>query len=99
MVFLAIVTSGLLVYRFLEIFFPALRFRRLSKRANLCDRECIHELLQVTDLGDWFLLMQIGKNVDCINYKDILEKLKNCLRHTSDYGELKPLKSYEAEKN
>lgn len=99
LVFLAIVTSALLVYRFFEIFFPTIRYKRLHKRANLCDGDCIRELLQVTDLGDWFLLMQIGKNVDCINYKEILEKLKNCLRHVSDYGELKPLKSYESEKS
>lgn len=99
LVFLAIVTSIVLIYRFFVIFFPKIRLTLLSKKASLADKNNLRELLQVTDLGDWFLLMQIGKNVDMINYRDILEKLRLSLRNVSNDSELQPLKSDEGHKS
>ena len=92
LVLLAIITSYILIYRLVVIFFPTVRLTLLKRRAKFVDKQNIDELLQVTDLGDWFLLMQIGKNVDVINYRDILEKLRLSLRNLSEHSERQPLK-------
>jgi len=99
LVFLAFVTTLILIYRFFVIFFPKLRLKLLKNKARFVDKNNLQELLQVTDLGDWFLLMQIGKNIDAINYREILEKLRLSLRYSSEDSELKPLKPYEAAKS
>ena len=70
-----------------------MRLTLLKRRAKFVDKQNINELLQATDLGDWFLLMQIGKNVDVINYRDILEGLRLKLRYSSEHSELQPLKA------
>ena len=94
LVLLAIITTYILFYRLTVIFFPNVRLSLLKRRAKFVDKQSIHELLQNTDLGDWFLLMQIGKNVDVINYRDILEQLRISLRYSSDHSsELQPLKA------
>lgn len=91
LVLLAVITTYILIYRFVVIFFPSVRLTLLKRRAKFVDKQSINELLQNTDLGDWFLLMQIGKNVDVINYRDIIEQLRMQLRYTSENSELQPL--------
>lgn len=97
--FLAIVTTIILIYRAFVIFFPSIRLTLLKKRARLVEKNNLRELLELTDLGDWFLLMQIGKNVDTINYRDIVEKLRLSLRSLSQNSEQLPLKENEALKS
>jgi len=86
-IFLAIVSSIHFVYRLVVIFIPFLREKLLNARARTVPAYKINDICQNTSRGDWFILYQLGKNIDPIIFKEFLEgdgKEENGL-----HGELK----------
>ncbi len=68
-------------YRLVTCFMPALRTNLLRARAKLSKSP-----LQVTaicrrfGLGDWFVLYQLGKNIDPLIYREFINDLYQQLR-------------------
>lgn len=63
-VFLAFITAGWLVYRFLTLSQPRVRYQVLRRRASLTRSNTLRHLLGTLDAGDWFLLSMLCKNMD-----------------------------------
>lgn len=61
---LAIITGIWLIYRFLTLTQPNIRFQVIKRRANLTQDEDLEDVLDQIDTGDWFLLSMMCKNMD-----------------------------------
>jgi len=81
-VILAIVTGLFLIYRACTIFLPALRIRLMRfkyprsdemDQRNI-DRDVMTDVIQHCDVGDWFLLYQVAKNISPFNLRFLLER-------------------------
>jgi len=71
-IFLAIVSSIHFVYRLVVIFIPFLREKLLSVRARTVPAYKINDICRNTSRGDWFILYQLGKNIDPIIFREFL---------------------------
>merc|ERR1711915_489144 len=71
-IFLAIVSAIHFVYRLVVIFIPCLRENLLKARARTVPAYEINEICQKTSRGDWFILYQLGKNIDPIIFREFL---------------------------
>lgn len=76
-VFLALLTGGLLIYRICVLNSSSFRDKVLAQRARLSDREEIVTVLNNGDIGDWFLLYMLCKNMDPLHYRELIEKLSS----------------------
>lgn len=74
-VFLAILSGALLIYRICILMLDQCRDRVLIGRAKLTDKEDILAVLENGDVGDWFLLYMLCKNMDPLHYRELLSKL------------------------
>lgn len=74
-IILAILLCGLLIFRAFIIFMPAIRPRLLNARNRMVPREICQSLSRKLDIGDWWLLYMLGRNLDPIIYKDVLAEL------------------------
>merc|ERR1712111_175792 len=74
-IFLAVVSSIHFVYRLIVIFIPQLRETLLKTRARTVPAYEISNICSKTSRGDWFILYQLGKNIDPIIFKEFLNKL------------------------
>lgn len=74
-VFMAIISGLTLVFRALVIIFPKLRLHLLKMRSRLVQRDYAEIVVQKAQLGDWFVLDLLGKNMDGMVYKDFLMDL------------------------
>jgi len=72
---LAIVSGIILVYRMVIIFFPHMRYVTLRSRARLTDRYHVRLVTDQAKIGDWFLLYLLCKNMDPINYRELMQEL------------------------
>ena len=66
---------GLFIYRLLIIFVPSIRARVLNARNRMVPREIAISISKKVDLGDWWILYMLGRNLDPIIYKDVLAEL------------------------
>jgi len=73
-VFLAIISGIILIYRFVIIFFPHLRYVTLRSRARLTDRNHLRLVMEVAKIGDWFLLYLLCKNMDGQHYRELMQE-------------------------
>ena len=62
-------------YRLAVIFTPCLRETLLKVRARLVPVHDVTHICNKTTRGDWFILYQLGKNIDPVIYKEFLIKL------------------------
>lgn len=83
-VILAILTFLVLLSRIAVILFPSTRPRMLHERCRLAYREHITTVTYNTDVGDWFLLYMLGKNLDSILFKEILSDLSKSFKKQED---------------
>lgn len=81
-VIIAIVSGIILIYRMAIIFFPHLRYRALRSRARFTDRYHLSLILDNGRIGDWFLLYLLCKNVDPMNFRELMRDL--CRRINND---------------
>eukprot|EP00096_Caligus_rogercresseyi_P016570 TRINITY_DN927_c0_g1_i1.p1 TRINITY_DN927_c0_g1~~TRINITY_DN927_c0_g1_i1.p1 ORF type:complete len:362 (+),score=85.23 TRINITY_DN927_c0_g1_i1:246-1331(+) len=78
-ILVSVVTGMQVVYRILTIVVPQLRIILLRARARLASREKIQHVGDFFCLGDWFVLYQLGKNIDPLIYKEFIDKLDKAI--------------------
>lgn len=64
-----------IVYIIAMIAFPILRLKSLERSGRMIPSAHLEALVHRTDTGDCFLLMTLGKNLDAITFKNLLEQL------------------------
>ncbi|KAB7501375.1 hypothetical protein Anas_14285, partial [Armadillidium nasatum] len=74
-VFLAIVTALQLVFHILVFRFLSIRLRLLEQRGKVGRSSELEHLLKFMDLGDFFLLQAIGKNINAFAFSDVIKGL------------------------
>ncbi|KAJ8878185.1 hypothetical protein PR048_022653 [Dryococelus australis] len=79
-VVLSIITGLSLLYRIIVCFGSDVRMYLLRARSRLAPHEEIEAIARKCQIGDWFVLYQLGKNIDPLIYKelvsDLVEKLE-----------------------
>jgi hypothetical protein len=70
---------GLLIYRLLIIFVPSVRARVLNARNRMVPREIAVSVSKKVDIGDWWIIYMLGRNLDPIIFRDILAELAKSL--------------------
>lgn len=66
---------GLVIYRLLIIFVPSIRARVLNARNRMVPREIAVSVSNKVDIGDWWIIYMLGRNLDPMIYKDVLAEL------------------------
>lgn len=74
-IILTILTGVSLLYRFAVVFMPKVRLYLLRARSRLSTHEDVESISTKCQLGDWFILYQLGKNIDPLIYKEIIADL------------------------
>nr|XP_018896518.1 PREDICTED: innexin shaking-B [Bemisia tabaci] len=72
---LGILTSGVVLYRFVIILSPRMRVYLLRMRFRLIRREAIDTIVRSSKMGDWFLLFMLGENIDSVIFRDVMHEL------------------------
>lgn len=70
---------GLVIYRLLIIFVPSVRARVLNARNRMVPREIAVAVSNKVDIGDWWIIYMLGRNLDPIIYKDVLAELSKSI--------------------
>ncbi|KAG8238732.1 hypothetical protein J437_LFUL016003 [Ladona fulva] len=81
---LGFLTTLTLMWRLLAIASPRTRVHLLNLRFRLLRRETCEALVRNTRLGDWFLLVTLGENIDSLVFKDVLTELSAKLKHARE---------------
>ncbi|CAO1416593.1 unnamed protein product [Diamesa serratosioi] len=66
---------GLLIYRAMIICLPSIRARVLNARNRMVPREIAISVSKKTDIGDWWIIYMLGRNLDPLIYRDVLAEL------------------------
>lgn len=74
-IFVTIVSSVHFVFRLATILIPSVRFYLLRVRANEVPPELIDSICRKSNIGNWFLLYQLGKSMDPFHFRQLLEIL------------------------
>jgi hypothetical protein len=74
-VFLSVVTGISLLYRAAVIVGPQIRMYLLRARSRLAPQDQIEAISRKCQIGDWFVLYQLGKNIDPLVYKELVADL------------------------
>ncbi|KAG5667871.1 hypothetical protein PVAND_015838 [Polypedilum vanderplanki] len=72
---LTILSAISLVYRFAVCLWPKVRLYLLRARSRLSSHEDVEQIADKCQIGDWFILYQLGKNIDPLIYKEIIADL------------------------
>ncbi|CAL4093611.1 unnamed protein product [Meganyctiphanes norvegica] len=78
-VLLAIISSLALLYRLLVFFVPAVRVGLLQKRARLQYKTSMETVSRKLQVGDFFLLFLLNKNLELLSFSSVLEELSKRL--------------------
>lgn len=79
LVALSVVTGLAIIYRVAILALPGLREIRLRSVSRFAASKEIKTIIRKFEVGDWFLLYQIGINTDPLIFKEIISKLANDL--------------------
>ncbi|OQR79945.1 innexin inx2-like [Tropilaelaps mercedesae] len=83
---LTLVTALWLVFRAATILVPSLRERLLLSNVCKYDTEAVNAIryiLREVDVGDWFIMYQVSKNIDPLHMAAFVKKLR--LRFTKEF--------------
>uniref|UniRef100_U5EUV3 Innexin n=1 Tax=Corethrella appendiculata TaxID=1370023 RepID=U5EUV3_9DIPT len=72
---LTILTFVSILYRLAVIVWPKARCYLLRARSRLSNHEDIEFIADKCQIGDWFVLYQLGKNIDPLIYKEVIVDL------------------------
>jgi len=84
---LAVVTGLWILYRLATIFLPPFRLWLLKVRAQMAGYDNLSRIQQHCELGDWFLLHQLGRVLEPSVYAEFLQELANQLENMPPKGE------------
>ena len=85
-VIIAVLTGVQMIYRLVTIFVPALRGLLLRAKARMLPDYEVNAVNKKCKLGDWFLLYQLGKNIDPMVFKSFLHTLYKEIHDGHDGG-------------
>uniref|UniRef100_A0A8D8XI51 Innexin n=1 Tax=Cacopsylla melanoneura TaxID=428564 RepID=A0A8D8XI51_9HEMI len=74
-ILLTVVTGLSLVYRFAVIMGPKVRLYLLRAKSRLSSQDQIETIARKCQIGDWFVLYQLGKNIDPLIFKELVSDL------------------------
>lgn len=77
--FVAILSGLNLVYRAAVVLIPTLRLHLLSAKSRLTSRCALEKIIKKCKIGDWFVLYQLGKNINPLIFKELLSELADKL--------------------
>ena len=63
------------MYRLILLVVPWLRLCIMKARARLVKQVEVEDICRRVRLGDWFILYQLGKNMDPVIFREFMEKL------------------------
>lgn len=72
---LSIVSGVSLAYRAAVVIWPKVRLYLLRARSRLSSHNAVENISEKCQIGDWFVLYQLGKNIDPLIYKEIIDDL------------------------
>lgn len=75
--FLVVVSVLALIYRFFTFLYPRMRVMATHSHCRISNPKAIREVLKYGGIGDWFLLDMLSKNMDPLNFRDLILDLKN----------------------
>ncbi|KAK2727152.1 innexin inx1-like [Artemia franciscana] len=67
--------TGLVIYRAALLVWPRTRPKMLRARARYIPGEVIDVLSRKTDLGDWWILYNLGRNLEPLVYREVVSEL------------------------
>ena len=70
--FLAVASLVAVVYRALTYLIPKMRILATQSRCRLVNRNALENLLHQLNVGDWFVLDLLSKNIDPLNFRDLV---------------------------
>ncbi|KAK4304115.1 hypothetical protein Pmani_023940 [Petrolisthes manimaculis] len=79
-ILVAVLTGLALVYRIVILVAPPVRKIMLRVRSSLTPSSTVDALSAKCQIGDWFLLYQLAKNMDPIIYREFLEELNHKMK-------------------
>ncbi|EEB14301.1 Innexin inx2, putative [Pediculus humanus corporis] len=74
-VILSVLTGLSLIYRAAVVMLPQLRQTLLRARSRLAPHDKIAQIARKCQIGDWFILYQLGANIDPLIYRELVEDL------------------------
>lgn len=78
-ILLTVLTGLCIIYRAAIVISPALRLYLLRARSRLSTQKDVQIIADKFQLGDWFILYQLGKNIDPLIFKELISSLANKL--------------------
>ncbi|KAL3205634.1 hypothetical protein MRX96_052959 [Rhipicephalus microplus] len=82
-IILAVLSGVVLIYRAFVIFLPQIRFMVLRRRAKLANKDYVERVCDRCKLGDWLILDLLCKNMDPVNFRDLINDYVRRLDHKS----------------
>jgi len=82
LIILAVLTAGYMIYTIAVIAIPSLRKIMLQRNAKTKygNDDRLDLLMRKADLGDWFLIFLLSKNLDSILFKEFISQLSEKLK-------------------
>lgn len=77
---LAVLTAVYLIYQFAVVLIPGLRQTMLERNAKTDYRDRIDILMKKANIGDWFVLFLLSKNLDSILFREFISQLSEKLK-------------------
>jgi len=74
-IILTVITGFQICYRLIVLFMPRLREVLLKSRSRLSMMYKVESVCRRLGVGDWFLLYQLGKNIDPLIFKEFIGEL------------------------
>lgn len=78
-IILSILSGISLLYRAAVVLGPKVRLYLLRARSRLSDHSEIVSIADKCEIGDWFVLYQLGKNIDPLIYKEVIKDMAHRL--------------------
>ncbi len=70
--FLAIMSFLAIIYRAITIFYPGVRVMATQSHCRIASTQALNSVLSQCRVGDWFLIDLLSKNLDPLNFKDLV---------------------------
>lgn len=77
--FVAVLSGLNLVYRTAVVVMPKFRLLLLRARSRLAPQDEVETITKKCQIGDWFVLYQLGKNIDPLIFKELVSDLAKAL--------------------
>ena len=74
--FLAIVSFIALIYRAVIVLFPSTRIIATESHCQMVKPEALRSVIRQCKIGDWFILDLLAKNLDPLNFGDLIDDLQ-----------------------